>query len=90
LPKKVGVFKSFAWRSVGDMFRDEIRKRAESLLSDYPVGYPPVNVLLLANELNYTVYQAGFKNGNISGGITFNADGDGGKIYVNHNDSPFR
>ena len=74
------------------MFRDEVHKQAESLLVNYPVegGFPPVNVLLLAKKLNYTVYQASFKNENISGGITFNTDGNGGKIYVNHNDSPFR
>ena len=74
------------------MFRDDVHKQAESLLLNYPVEgeYPPVNVLLLAKSLNYNVYQASFKNENISGGITFNTDGNGGKIYVNHNDSPFR
>ena len=85
------VFKSFVLRSVGDMFRDGIRKQTKSLLSNYPIkrGYPPVNVWLLAKELNYPVYQASFRNENISGGITFNAYGNG-KIYVNHNDSSFR
>ena len=62
------------------------------MLVNYPVEgvYPFVNALLLAKKINYIVYQASFKDENISGGITFNADGKGGKIYVNHNDSPFR
>lgn len=48
----------------------------------------PINAIRLAKALGYEVYQASFTDNAISGGANFQKQG--GKIYLNRNDSPTR
>lgn len=63
-------------------------RAASTVLRNHGVHGTPINAVKLAEALGYDVYQATFKDGAISGGVNFQKNG--GRIYLNQNDSPTR